>query len=83
MNSKVNPEPYADWTSYMPENTAYSVHDLLKWQPLLETTGRGYFTSQQHITPHVGQVSGDNTEGGAYLMRGFSLGSMNPKLGQH
>jgi len=25
-----------------------------RWQPLLEDDGRGYFTRQEHVTPHIG-----------------------------
>jgi hypothetical protein len=35
----------------VPLNTAYQLKYPLNWQPLLETTGLGYFQVQSHITP--------------------------------
>ena len=57
LTSSTYPRPYADWTGYQPVNSAYDdPEDLIKWQPLLETNGRGYITVQTHTTPQAGQV---------------------------
>lgn len=48
--------PYADWTGADPVNTAYDLNDPLKWQPLVETNGRGYFQVQQLVTPQAARV---------------------------
>ena len=26
----------------------------MKWQPLMESDGYGYITTQEHVTPHIG-----------------------------
>lgn len=49
--------PYADWTGFMPANTAYELKHPLLWQPLLETAGLGYFQEQTHTTPQAVAVS--------------------------
>jgi hypothetical protein len=28
-----------------------------RWKPMLEDDGRGYFTRQQHVTPHIGKTA--------------------------
>jgi len=58
--------PYTDTYGYYPRNTVESPPsdtDTSKyivdgknqfWQPLLESDGRGYFSRQEHVTPHIG-----------------------------
>jgi hypothetical protein len=58
LTSNTYPEPYADWTGFQPVNAPYgSPEDLVKWQPLIETDGRGSIMAQTHITPQAGQVA--------------------------
>lgn len=33
---------------------AYQFAKKKRWQPLLETDGLGYISTQEHVTPHVG-----------------------------
>lgn len=40
----------------MPVNTAYELKHPLLWQPLLETTGLGYFQVQSHVTAQAARV---------------------------
>eukprot|EP00797_Seminavis_robusta_P008914 Sro1636_g287580.1 n/a (589) ;mRNA; r:10737-12503 len=60
-----NCEKYGDITGYAPRNvfTGKQENDTAKyivegndkyWQPLYEDNGLGTFTSQKHVTPHVG-----------------------------
>uniref|UniRef100_A0A7S1FQU0 Vanadium-dependent haloperoxidase NapH1-like second helical-bundle domain-containing protein n=1 Tax=Corethron hystrix TaxID=216773 RepID=A0A7S1FQU0_9STRA len=44
---------FTDRTGYRPK-----MHHKAKkrWQPLLEDDGRGYFTRQEHVTPHIGTL---------------------------
>lgn len=62
-----NCAPYTDTTGYYPKNnpgkkqekangsSKYQVVGSNKfWQPLLEHDGRGYFSRQEHVTPHIG-----------------------------
>lgn len=56
IDQAVNRQIYAMYNMFVPNNTAYELKHLSKWQPLLETNGQGYFTVQQHITPQAGQV---------------------------
>lgn len=51
MGYTVYQRPYADQIGFVPINTAYELKHPLMWQPLLETTGLGYFQVQSHITP--------------------------------
>jgi hypothetical protein len=49
----VNCRPYNDVTGYEPVRSI-SGNRIDRWQPLVESNGKGYFTIQQHITPHIG-----------------------------
>lgn len=31
--------------------------DKFRWKPMLEDDGRGYFTRQEHVTPHIGKTA--------------------------
>ena len=49
-----NRNPYSDYTSYKSVNTAQELVDPSRWQPAIETDGKGKFTSQIFVTPHNG-----------------------------
>ncbi|CBN74946.1 expressed unknown protein [Ectocarpus siliculosus] len=44
------------WTPYTPSNSPYEFTDFKKWQPLVESDGLGYVSSQEHVTPHIGST---------------------------
>eukprot|EP00752_Nemacystus_decipiens_P004023 g3684.t2 len=44
------------WTPYTPRNTPYELVEKKKWQPLLESDGLGYISTQEHVTPHIGST---------------------------
>jgi len=51
-----NCAPYSDTTGYYPKNQpgiASKEHEY-KWQPIQEHDGNGYFSRQEHVTPHIG-----------------------------
>eukprot|EP00903_Cladosiphon_okamuranus_P005324 g5322.t1 len=43
-----------EWSGYTPKNTPYRFKRTKKWQPLLESDGLGYISTQEHVTPHIG-----------------------------
>ncbi|HYN28835.1 MAG TPA: hypothetical protein VES95_03055 [Dermatophilaceae bacterium] len=49
--------PYSDWTGYRPRNTADSVVDPGRWQPLRVDDGHGGTVVQSFIAPHWGLVA--------------------------
>ncbi len=51
--SAYNLQPYSDYTSYAPVNTAYHLSDIRRWQPAVKTEGNGLFTVQQFVTPQM------------------------------
>lgn len=51
MGNTYNQRNFSDYTNFIPLNTAYELTNITKWQPLLETNGKGYFTIQTHVTP--------------------------------
>jgi hypothetical protein len=51
-----NCQPYADYTGYQPQNTAYELTDPSRWQPNLNSNGNGTFTIQQFITPQLAKT---------------------------
>lgn len=53
---KYNRLPYADYTGYEPENTAYELRDPSKWQPRVIPFAGGLFRVQQFVTPQYGRV---------------------------
>ncbi|PZH20830.1 hypothetical protein C1I97_00875 [Streptomyces sp. NTH33] len=48
--------PYADYTGYQPQNTAYRLRDPSRWQPLVVTKDNGIFQVQQFVTPQLARV---------------------------
>lgn len=44
-------QPYDDYTGYRPVNTAYTLFNPSRWQPLMGSRGNGNFTIQQFVTP--------------------------------
>ncbi|MFI8537440.1 DUF6851 domain-containing protein [Streptomyces aquilus] len=63
---KFHGQPYADYTGYVPVNTAYELSDPSRWQPALTTHRRragggpgdeGVFAAQHFLTPHLGRVT--------------------------
>ena len=53
---KYNRRPYADYTGYMPVNTAYELLDASRWQPNVGTRGNGLFQVQQFVTPQYART---------------------------
>ncbi|CAM9200218.1 unnamed protein product, partial [Laminaria digitata] len=54
------------WTPYQPQNSPYKLTKRRRWQPLIESNGLGYLTTQEHVTPHIGVTArffGFNSEG--------------------
>lgn len=47
---------YADYTGFVPVNSAYELSDASKWQPAITTTGYGVFNVQQYVTPQYAQT---------------------------
>jgi len=45
-----NCHPYADTTNFIDREIRPD-----SWHPILEDDGRGYYSFQQHVTPHIGQ----------------------------
>eukprot|EP00752_Nemacystus_decipiens_P012197 g10813.t1 len=43
-----------EWSGYTPKNTPYEFKHKKSWQPLLESNGLGYISTQEHVTPHIG-----------------------------
>jgi hypothetical protein len=56
---KSNCHRYTDPTGYTPARETDSNNASMKfrWMPLLEEKGRGYFTRQEHVTPHIGTTA--------------------------
>jgi hypothetical protein len=53
----LNPGAYSDYTGYAPVNTAASVTDPNRWQPLLVTGQNGVAALQKFATPQWGRVT--------------------------
>jgi hypothetical protein len=53
----LNPGAYSDYTGYAPVNTAASVTDPNRWQPLLVTAQNGIAAVQKFATPQWGRVT--------------------------
>jgi len=53
LNCTRNCHRYTDSTGYDP-NKNKSIGKRYRWKPMLEDDGRGYFTRQEHVTPHIG-----------------------------
>jgi hypothetical protein len=49
-----NCRPFTDTTGYTPKNSPWKVTNPVKWQPLIESDGNGFFYAQEHVTPHIG-----------------------------
>lgn len=48
--------PFQDFTNYEPKNSPWELKYTFKWQPLLESNGRGFFFRQEHVTPQAGSA---------------------------
>jgi len=48
---------YTDTTEYLPVYNATDDELKRHWSPLLEDNGRGYFTRQEHVAPHIGLMA--------------------------
>ena len=46
-----NCQRFTDPTGYSPSS------ESTRWQPILEGNGRGFFTKQEHVTPHIGSLA--------------------------
>ena len=44
-------KPYGSTINYQPVNTAYELKDPSRWQPALESNGKGRFFEQTFVTP--------------------------------
>eukprot|EP01026_Neomeris_dumetosa_P053705 TRINITY_DN47_c0_g2_i1.p1 TRINITY_DN47_c0_g2~~TRINITY_DN47_c0_g2_i1.p1 ORF type:complete len:540 (-),score=55.38 TRINITY_DN47_c0_g2_i1:552-2171(-) len=53
LTRKVNPMPFDDYSGYAPVNSPEELTYPLRWQPLKESDGRGFFYYQQHVTPFI------------------------------
>jgi hypothetical protein len=53
---RYNTQPYADYTGYVPVNTAYRLRDPSRWQPNVVSNKHGVFSVQQFVTPQMGSV---------------------------
>uniref|UniRef100_A0A7S2GXC0 Vanadium-dependent haloperoxidase NapH1-like second helical-bundle domain-containing protein n=1 Tax=Helicotheca tamesis TaxID=374047 RepID=A0A7S2GXC0_9STRA len=52
---KNNCLPFSDTIGYEPKNVYQRKKAFKrKWQPLMESDGRGFFYRQEHVTPHIG-----------------------------
>mmetsp|Transcript_5313 Transcript_5313/g.5920 ORF Transcript_5313/g.5920 Transcript_5313/m.5920 type:complete len:751 (+) Transcript_5313:127-2379(+) len=47
---------YTDSTGYE-SGMNKNISAAFRWQPMLEDNGRGYFTEQQFVTPHIGETA--------------------------
>jgi len=52
----LHPGAYSDYTGYTPVNTADTINDPNRWQPLRVPDGKGGFVVQKFFTPQWGQV---------------------------
>jgi hypothetical protein len=50
------PVPYADYTGYVPKNTAEQLNDPDRWQPIPFSDGKGGTHAPGFLTPHWGRV---------------------------
>ncbi|WP_159029821.1 DUF6851 domain-containing protein [Streptomyces marincola] len=48
--------PYADYTGYVPVNTAQELRDPGRWQPAVVSMGNGIFRTQNFVTPQFGRT---------------------------
>lgn len=51
-----NPTPYADYTGYVPVNTAFDLVDPSRWQPDIQRLGVGLYKIQRYVTPQYALV---------------------------
>lgn len=49
--------PMGDTTGYVPANTAYTLVDPTRWQPLFVTLGPGRYASQEFVTPQYANTA--------------------------
>ncbi|CAM9184717.1 unnamed protein product, partial [Laminaria digitata] len=64
MSREFNRIPFSDyeakdsagntWTPYQPQNSPYKLTKTSRWQPLIESNGLGFLSTQEHVTPHIG-----------------------------
>lgn len=45
--------PFQIFTEYEPKNSPWEIKYPFKWQPLLESNGKGFFFRQEHVTPQA------------------------------
>merc|ERR1711879_464613 len=53
---KYNRKSFKNTIDYKPINTAEELNDPSRWQPSIESDGKGRFFSQMFITPHFGKA---------------------------
>ncbi|CAM9971686.1 unnamed protein product [Ascophyllum nodosum] len=66
-NREFNRVPFSDyaltdsegnsWTPYIPRNTPWEFKKKKRWQPLTESDGLGYISSQEHVVPFIGATA--------------------------
>ncbi|CDF36848.1 PAP2/haloperoxidase-like protein [Chondrus crispus] len=49
-------QPFADYTGYTPKNSPWKISHPFRWQPLLESNGRGFFFRQENVVPFAGRT---------------------------
>jgi len=49
--------PSDDDSSSKKKKKKKPIADKFRWKPMLEDDGRGYFTRQEHVTPHIGKTA--------------------------
>ena len=63
----LNPGAYSDYTNYQPVNSADTLADPNRWQPLSISNGQGGFTEQKFVTPQWGLVTPFALESGSQV----------------
>jgi len=54
----VNCRRFEDYTGYKPVNGPHTVNYENRWMPLVESNGKGFFYTQEHVTPQLRVVEG-------------------------
>jgi len=54
----VNCRPFEDYTGYVPVNGPHTLINETRWMPLVESSGTGFFYTQEHVTPQLHVVDG-------------------------
>lgn len=49
----IHSSPSWNWTFI---SHTWQFRKIKKWQPLMESDGLGYISTQEHVTPHIGST---------------------------